>query len=190
VVHLEALVRLATVVLAAALAVVLAHPPSAWAERARSEAGGLTFHRADGSRIVFDGTVRAWCGALNNDDPTRTLTVAVLQRSGRGYARPFWLVQSVVPAFPRARTIRFPVGLDRSGAIVFVYDRKTGNEVSSAEEKSTGRLTLLLPIRCARGSRVRLAVSGLLASEVGKQPLRVSGTVVATLGPRPSWYPR
>jgi hypothetical protein len=159
----------------------------------RSTSSTLVFRRVDGSQIRFRGAIRAWCGAWHENDPTRTLHVAVLKPDGGGYARPFWLVQAVLRDVRRARVIRFPVGfteLNVAGAIVFAYDRATGNEVSSEVESSKGRISFS-PVSCALGSPVRFTASGRLGSELGDgKPVTVSGTFRGTVGRRPSWAPR
>jgi hypothetical protein len=158
-----------------------------------SRAGeALVFRRADGSRIVFRGRVRAWCGAWNTDNPTRTLHVAVLRPDGRGYARPFWTAFAVLDDVAVARVIRFSVRFTEfrpRGAAIFVYDRKTGNEASSEQEGSRGRISFA-PVRCTQGHPVSFTVTGILGSELsGKKAVRVSGTFEGTVGKRPPRFP-
>jgi hypothetical protein len=160
---------------------------------ARSTVSTLAFRRTDGSRIRFRGTVRAWCGAWDDQTPTRTLHVAVLKPDGSGYARPFWLVQAVLGDVSRGRVVRFPVGFDSSsvrGAIVFVYDLRTGNEVSSEDEAAKGRMSFS-SVGCDLGAPVRFTVTGRLGSELfqGKSVI-VSGTFRGSVGHRPAWAPR
>jgi N-acetylneuraminic acid mutarotase len=163
------------------------------ASAGRSAVSTLAFRRADGSRIRFRGTVRAWCGAWDEQNPTRALHVAVLTRGGSGYARPFWLVQAVLRDVSRGRVLRFPVGFDSSsvrGGITFVYDASTRNEVSSEDEAAKGRMAFS-PIRCDLGSPVRFSLSGKLGSELlNGQPVSVSGTFRGVVGRRPAWAPR
>jgi hypothetical protein len=153
----------------------------------------LAFRRADGSRIRFPGTVRAWCGAWDEQDSTRALHVAVLGPGARGYARPFWLVQAVLRDVSRGRVVRFPIGFDSSsvrGGIAFVYDTRTRNEVSSEDEAAKGRMAFS-PIRCDLGSPVRFSISGKLGSELlNGKPVTASGTFRGAVGRRPSWAPR
>jgi hypothetical protein len=159
----------------------------------RSTASTLVFRRANGSRIRFGGTVRAWCGAWHEGDPTRTLHVAVLKRDGSGYARPFWLVQAVLRDVSRGRLLRFPIGFTESnvrGAIVFVYDKAGGNEASSEDDQAKGSVSFAA-VRCDLGSRVRFTVSGELGSELlNGESVRVSGTFRGSVGRRPTWAPR
>ena len=146
------------------------------------------FTRADGSRIAFESRARAWCGSWNPDDPRRSLLIAVVRRDGAGFARPFWLVQTILVPLVRRVSFRFPLSDSPETTVVFVYDRKTGNEVSSEREASRGRIAIG-PTRCVPGSPVRVSVSGILDSELDKRPIRVNGTFTATVGPRPAWWP-
>jgi hypothetical protein len=168
-------------------------PTSSRGSSGSSTVSTLAFRRTDGSRIRFRGVVRAWCGAWDEQNPTRTLHVAVLKPDGSGYARPFWLVQAVLRDVSHGRVVRFPVGFDSSsvrGGIVFVYDRATRNEASSEDEAAKGRVTFP-PTRCELGSPVRFTVGGRLGSELlNGEPVTASGTFRGTIGRRPPWAPR
>ena len=161
---------------------------------ARSIAPGaaLTFRRPDGSRIVFPRPARAWCGAWNTDEPTRSLQIAVLRRDGPGFALPYWNLSAVVRDVQRGRTIRFPLPAASKrprDAELFVADPKTRIEASSEEEESRGRITFL-QAGCKLGAPVRLTVSGVLGSEFFQgKPVRVSGTYQGVVGKRPVWWP-
>jgi N-acetylneuraminic acid mutarotase len=162
---------------------------SALTERA---VGGLTFRRADGTRIQFSGRIRAWCGAWNDLEPTRSLHIAVMRADGRGFARPYWHVFAVPADVARRRVIRFPVGISElrvRGAAVFVYDRNTGNEASSEEEGSRGWISFA-PVRCAVGLPVRFSISAVLGSELSDgKPIRVSGRFEGTIAAKPRGWP-
>ena len=163
--------------------------PSARAIGTRTE---LTFRRPDGSRITFPRGARAWCGAWNSDDPTRSLHVAVLRRDGRGFALPYWQLTAVVRDAQSERTIRFPLpaGSNRPrGAELFVADPKPRIEASSEEEESRGRITFS-QAGCKRGSSIRFTATGVLGSEFFQgKPVRVSGTYQGVVGKRPAGWP-
>ena len=153
----------------------------------------LTFARADGSRIVFHGQVRAWCGAWNDPGSVRTLHVAVLRSDGRGFARPYWHLAAVASEIARRRMIRFPVGMTDSrprGALIFATDSCTGNEASTEEEDARGTVSFA-PVRCVAGRHVRFTVSAMLGSEFGDgKPIHVTGTYEGTIGQRLPGWPR
>jgi hypothetical protein len=159
---------------------------------AAARAPGLTFTRADGTRIVFRGRVRAWCGAWNDLEPTKTLHVAVMRTDGRGFALPYWHVFAVAARVARGGAIRFPVGITESrprGAEVFVGDSRTGNEASTEEEDARGRITFA-PVQCTPGKPVRFTISAVLGSEFSDgNPIRAAGTYEGTIGPRPAGWP-
>jgi N-acetylneuraminic acid mutarotase len=161
--------------------------------RIASADAGLVFRRADGSRIAFDGRLRAWCGAWNDPGSPQTLHVAVLRRAGPGFALPHWHVSAVAADVARRAVVRFPVGIHERhphGALVFVADTPTGNEVSTEQEDARGSISFS-PVRCAAGSPVRFTISAVLGSEFGDgKPIRAAGTYEGTIGGRPAWWPR
>jgi N-acetylneuraminic acid mutarotase len=162
--------------------------------RIASADAGLLFRRANGSRIVFRGRVRAWCGAWNDPGSPRTLHVAVLRRDGApGFALPYWHVSAVASDLARRTVIRFPVGINEShprGAFVFATDALTRNEASTEEEEARGSLSFA-PVRCALGNPVRFTISATMGSEFGDgKPIRANGTYEGTIGDRPPWWPR
>lgn len=163
------------------------------AATARPRATGLTFRRTDGSRIVFRGRVRAWCGAWNDLASTRTVHVAVMRADGRGFALPYWHVYAVAAQVARGKVIRFPVGITGGrarGAEVFVADKRTGNEASTEEEEASGSISFA-PVRCTPGSPVRFTIAAVLGSEFSDgTPIRVSGTYAGKVGARPAGWPR
>jgi Kelch motif len=163
------------------------------AATARPHAAGLAFRRTDGSRIVFRGRVRAWCGAWNDPGSTRSVHVAVMTNDGRGFARPYWHLWAVASGLTRARVVRFPVGISENhprGAVVFATDARTGNEASTEEEEARGSASFA-PVRCVPGRHVRFTINAVLGSEFGDgTPIRVSGAYEGTIGARPPGWPR
>ena len=158
-----------------------------------ARASGLVFRRANGSRIVFHGQVRAWCGAWNDPGTAKSLHVAVMRSNGPGFALPYWHVWAVASGLVHGRAIRFPVGVTESrpkGAVVFVADSVTGNEASTEEEEAGGRI-MFAPLTCTRGGPVRFTISAVLGSEFGDgKPIRANGTYEGTIGARPRGWPR
>jgi len=168
--------------------------PGASRRLTSAEAGskGLIFTRANGSRIVFGGRLRAWCGAWNDPKSPRSLHVAVLRRRGLGFALPYWHLSAVASDITRPRVIRFPVGVSEArphGVVVFVADSVTGNEASTEQEEARGSISFA-QVRCAPGNRVRFTISAVLGSEFGDgRPIRVAGAYAGTIGARPPGFP-
>lgn len=153
---------------------------------------GLIFTRADRSRIVFRGRLRAWCGAWNDPRSPKSLHVAVLRRERPGFALPYWHLFAVASDITRRRVIRLPVRAFEArphGAVVFVGDSVTGNEASSQEKEARGSISFA-PVRCTPGNRARFTISAVLGSEFGDgKPIRVNGTYDGTVGARPPGFP-
>jgi len=131
------------------------------------------FQRADGSPIVFAGSVRAWCDAKN----LNILNLARIQQSrwqleiARARIRPGGVV---VFSWRRA-----------NGIGVFVFDAKTHNEASEGAEGSHGVVTLRRAT-CRRGGSLEIGLSGTIASEFfGGKPITVSGGYHGTVGSPP-----
>jgi hypothetical protein len=155
-----------------ALVVVVAGCPLA-GSAAATIGSSLTFHRQDGSRISFPGSVRAWC----DRDALHVITLG-----GIGQSR--WELSLPRTALHRGRTIDFTWSRAR-GIELFVFDAKTKNEASESAEGSRGHL-VLRRTTCARGGAFEIAVSAVLASEFfdGKR-IRASGIVDGKIGTRP-----
>jgi hypothetical protein len=137
---------------------------------------GLVFLRPDGSEIAYPGAVRVWCGPWEADVPVRTLHVRVGTRG-----RPFWRMSAVLADVRRDPVVRFPhtFVFDRpSDALLFAVDGT--NELSSAEEEASGRMTFRRA-RCGARLRVRFRVDARLGSEFSDgEPVRVRGTFAAS----------
>jgi hypothetical protein len=136
-------------------------------------ADGLVFRRADGSAIDFPGPVRTWC----DRDGLHVATVGTIRQSR-------WELGIARASVRSGRVWRFSWE-HPNGVEVFVFDAKTRNEASDGPEGSHGRV-LLRRATCARGGRVEIGLSGVIASEFfdGKD-IRVSGAFVGRVGPRP-----
>ena len=132
------------------------------------------FRRANGSAIVFPGTVRAWCGA-------KRLNVFSLARTIR---QSRWQLQIARKHVRPGRVVRFSWRRE-NGIAIFVFDAKTHNEASQGAENSHGTVTLRRA-SCRLGHVVEIGLSGTIASEFfdGK-PVRVSGTYRGRIGSRP-----
>jgi hypothetical protein len=123
------------------------------------------FRRADGSAIVFPGTVRAWCGAKR----LNVFSVAQRIRQSR------WQLQIARKHLQPGRVVRFS-WRHENGILTFVYDAKTHNEASQGAENSHATITLRR-VSCRLGHAVEIGLSGTIASEFSDgRPVRVSGT--------------
>ena len=134
----------------------------------------LVFRRTDGSAISFPKTVRTWC----DGDGLHAVGFGTIRQSHwqLGIAR-----KNVRSGLVLPYSWKRPNGIE-----LFVFDAKTKNEASEGAEGSHDRVALR-HASCARGARIAVDVSGVLASEFfdGK-PVRVSGTFSGRVGPRPS----
>jgi hypothetical protein len=128
--------------------------------------------RPDGAAVPFPPQVRVWCGRWERDVPRRTLHVRVGTRPG-----PYWMMSAVVRDVRRRPVVRLPrsfVWNRPRGALMFAYDG--ANEVSSAEEKASGRITFTR-VRCGPRLAVRFRVRAVLGSEfIDGDPMTVRGT--------------
>jgi hypothetical protein len=132
------------------------------------------FRRANGSAIVFPGTVRAWC------DATR-LNLFSLTRKVR---QSRWQLQIARKHVHPGRVVRFS-WRHANGIGIFVYDAKTRNEASEGAEGSHGTVTLRRA-SCRLGHAVEIGLAGTIASEFSDgKPIRVSGTYRGRIGSRP-----
>jgi hypothetical protein len=169
--------RLGAFAAAASIAAVLASAPAA-------DPGNLTFRRADGSAIPFDGKLYVWCGRWESEVKVPALDVFLVPRRGQSY----WRLSAVLRDIRRDARVRFPIGFvwnRPEGAQLFVYDRKTKNGASSEEEKAKGVFTFS-KVTCRRGRSIVIRASGVLGSvfEDGP-PVRVSGIFRGTVGRPP-----
>ena len=133
------------------------------------------FRRANGSAIVFPGTVRAWCDAkrLNVFSLARRTPAVALAAPDRAEARP--------PA-----DVSFgSAGGTRTGSASSSMTRRRKTRRRSGAEGSHGTVTLRRAT-CRRGGAVEIGLSGTIASEFSDgKPVRVSGTYRGRIGSRP-----
>jgi hypothetical protein len=136
--------------------------------------GSVLFRRANGSAIVFPGTVRAWCDAKR----LNIFSLAPKLRQSR------WQLQITRKHVQPGRVVRFS-WRHANGIGIFVYDAKTRNEASEGPEGSHGVVTLRRAT-CRRGHAVEIGLAGTIASEFSDgKPIRVSGTYRGRIGSRP-----
>ena len=141
-----------------ALLALVAWPEAAAADLKVTNAVEVT--RMDGSAVQVAQKLRVWCGRWEPDVPARTLHIRAGARSG-----PFWELNAVVADVRRHPVVRFPHSFvfDKpTGAELFAVDRE--NELSSAEEEASGRITFGA-VRCGRRLAVRFRVDAVLGSE-------------------------
>jgi len=132
------------------------------------------FRRANGSAIVFSGTVRAWCDAKR----LSVFSLAAKLRQSR------WQLQIARKHLHPGGVVRFS-WRHANGIGIFVYDGKTRNEASDGAEGSHGTVTLRRA-SCRLGHVVEIGLSGTIASEFSDgKPVRVSGTYRGRIGSRP-----
>ena len=137
---------------------------------------GLVFLRPDGTEVAYPGAVRVWCGPWASDVPVRSVHVQV---GARG--RPYWHLSAVLADVRRDPVVRLPhtfIFGRPSEALLFAVDGT--NELSSAEEEASGRITFRRA-RCGPRLRIRFRVDATLGSEfLDGEPLSVRGTFAAS----------
>ena len=141
-----------------ALLALVAWPEAAAAELKVQNAVEIT--RMDGTAVQVAQNLRVWCGRWERDVPARSLHIRAGSRSG-----PFWQLDAVVADIRRDPVVRFPHSFvfDKpTGAELFAVERE--NELSSAEEEASGRITFGA-VRCGRRLAVRFRVDAVLGSE-------------------------
>jgi hypothetical protein len=155
------------------------------------EGGGLSFFRADGSRIAFNNPARIWCGPWTDIVKTRSLHVATLPGKR---AEAWWEVKAVIAAVRRQPRVGFPVNFvwnRPTGAQVFAADdRGNGNEASTEQEDSSGSMRFE-DASCQRGARVEFSIDAVLDSEFSDDtPITVRGQFRGTVGAPPAGFTR
>lgn len=151
----------------------------------------VEFTRANGSFADMPTTVRAWCGPFDednvDDDGVHVLAGEQPRDDSPG---PYWIVDAVRKDIERDRATTLPNSFNYTkprGAALFVFDATDRqNELSSADEESSGTITVELE-GCDAGDSVTVGFDDV---ELGSEyhdlpPLSVSGTVVAEIGDPP-----
>jgi hypothetical protein len=143
----------------------------------RGRASDLRATREDGSRIDFPGSLHAWCGA-------RTLHVIGGELPGERRGEnppPFWYYSQRLHGLEQGS----PVALEDApaqGAVMFVYDAKTDNELATDVEDTVGRVEVEEWV-CDDGDTVHIVFDGTLGSEFGDAPsVKIVGEVEAQIG--------
>ena len=119
----------------------------------------LSFTRPDGTAVAFPPKLRVSCGPWDDQVPRRTLHVVVGGRHG------VWRMDALVADVRRDPVVDVPhsfVDTDPSEAMLFAA--AGGNELSTAEEEASGRITFTR-VRCGRRLAVRFRVDAVLGSE-------------------------
>jgi hypothetical protein len=152
-----------------------------------SRAQAFTVTRDDGSAIELGPTVRAWCGTPSGqgDEPPQSLHV--LQGDGVG-TTPHLLLRASTELLETTDRIRIPrQPADSVSFSLFVNDTERDNEVADVPEGSEGTVEIER-WGCDDGDEVTVAVDALLASEEGKGPIRVTGSVTVEIGEAPEAF--
>jgi hypothetical protein len=144
----------------------------------------VTVTRGGGAVVEFPQSVRAWCGPFDEENAD---VEAVHVMAGKHDLRTrFWrltAVRSDVEDNPVTTLPNSFVFTEARGAALFAYDNVPGgNELSSAEEESSGRIRVELS-GCEPRDTVRLTFDDVeLGSELHDLPsLSFDGDVVAVV---------
>ncbi len=152
-------------------------------------ASDLTITRPDGTNVAVSRDVRAWCGAFDEDNAD--VDAVRVMAGSRGGKEPFWELAAVRSDVERDPVTQLPNGFvftEPRGASLFAFDNvPTGNELSSAEEESSGAIRVELD-GCERGDQVRLTFAKVvLASELHDLgSLSFRGNVAVAISEPPS----
>jgi hypothetical protein len=144
----------------------------------------VTVTRADGATADFPRRVRAWCGPFDEDNADAEAVHVMAGK--RGPHSSFWQLTAVRADVERDPVTTLPnsfVFTEPRGATLFAYDNKPrGNELSSAEEESSGTIRVELA-GCEPGDTVRLTFDDIvLGSELHDLGgLSFDGKVVAVI---------
>ena len=148
----------------------------------------LTVTRADGTTVTLPRNVHAWCGPFDEDNAG--VDAVRLMAGKRGAHERFWELAAVRADVERDPVTRLPnsfVFTEPRGASLFAFDNvPRGNELSSAEEESSGTIRVELD-GCERGDEVRLTFDNVvLGSELHDLgSLSFDGKVVAAISEPP-----
>ena len=158
----------------------------------QTRAGVLRVTRADGSRVEFSGVVRAWCGPTQGeatDELTGPQGLHVLGGelpTGSDRAESYWSFVRRVEHLERSAQTSLPEQ-ETSGAVLFVLDSPTENELSSADDDEAAGAIEVEEWGCERGDIVRISFDATLGSELFQAPpVKVEGTVATEIGDAPA----
>jgi hypothetical protein len=142
---------------------------------ASSDANALEVIRGDDSRVEFTGGTRAWC-----EDGILSVLGGRFPKDDEERPPAFWYISANEDELSAEEPIDLP-----AERLLFVYDPEVGrdgNDLSSAEEESTGSVTFR-EWTCEQGEQVRIDVKATLASEYHNLPsVDANGEVEAVVG--------
>ena len=151
----------------------------------------LSITREDGSTVEISGRLRAWCGVPRSQgDAGRSLHVV---EGDDAFTDPdvvpsYWLFRSELVQLERSTRLAVPqIPVDTPSWSFFVNDVERDNEVATHTEESSGSIEVE-QWGCDEGDPVTLSVSAQIASEIGGESIRVSGTVTAEIGDPPDGF--
>jgi hypothetical protein len=143
---------------------------------------GVQLERQDGSAIEISNHVRAWCGAEDPHDAAAGQPRALHIVLGNFPPRPpnpqsYLFVSRRLSELAGSHV--FKLDDDTDIAMVFVFDRRTRNEVASNLNGATGTVRFR-DVSCTPGGKVTVSLDTVLVSENGAAgPVRVRGDLRA-----------
>lgn len=134
--------------------------------------------------MEIPGEMRAWCGIPRfQGDAGRSLHVLEGDTTAA-----YWLFRSELEHLERSTRFAVPqVPVDTPSWSFFVNDVERDNEVATHTDESSGSIEVE-EWGCDEGDAVTLSVDARIASEIGGESMRVSGTVTAEIGAAPEGY--
>jgi hypothetical protein len=173
------------------VSIVIAFAPVGCSDGESDPAVRIT--REDGTVLETDGKLRAWCGVPRSEgDPGVSLHVLEGEQAfERRNDRPaHWLFRAELNELEDRTRFAVPqTPVDTPAWVLFVYDAERDNEAAAYTEESIGSIHVE-QWGCRRGDLVTLAIDARVASEIGAEALKVSGTVTVEIGDEPEGYSR
>jgi hypothetical protein len=156
------------------------------------EGHSLRVTREDGSQLKLPEEVHAWCGPgpfakQEGASKGRELWVVggELPTEEEGVEPvTFWVFSWPTKGIERSPRLELPSETEAPGghAALFVYDSKTPNELSSAEEDAKGTI-VVEKWGCEKSDTVRISVNATLYGELFQTPsATVKGEIEASIG--------
>src|SRR5829696_1184816 len=153
----------------------------------------LPITREDGTLLVTDVKLRAWCGlARSEGNPRVSLHVLEGQQAfERRNDRPaYWLFRAELEELEEGTRFAVPqMPIDTPSWVLFIYDAERDNEAAAYTEESLGSIQVER-WGCKRGDVVTLTINARVESVIGGEALQASGTVTVEIGDEPDGYSR
>lgn len=137
--------------------------------------GSLSFTRSDGTRFSLNGA-EVRCGPSSTE---RKRPAIFVRSRSPSRSKPFFQLEAVVADVMHDPVVQMPSNYIESnphGAVLYAFDPKTGNELDSTYEDSSGAIRFE-SVSCDPRPRIAFTVDGTLDSEFENlDPAAVKGS--------------